>query len=116
MEGMPEVAARLHFLLPAVGIGIFLSAADQTIIVSSYGRIGSELHALNSTSWIATTYFLTLTSFQPLYGKLSDIFGRKPCLLFAYVIFGIGCLACGFARDMPELIAARAFAGIGGGR
>jgi predicted MFS family arabinose efflux permease len=60
-------------------------------------------------------YFLTLTSFQPLYGKLSDIFGRKPCLLFAYVIFGLGCLFCGLARDMNELILSRAFAGIGGG-
>lgn len=94
---------------------IFLGAADQLIIVSSYGRIGSELKALNSTSWIATSYFLTLTSFQPLYGKLSDVFGRKPCLLFAYTIFGFGCLFCGLARTMPELIAARAFAGIGGG-
>ena len=60
-------------------------------------------------------YFLTLTSFQPLYGKLSDIFGRKSCLLFAYVVFGIGCLFCGLARTMNELVIARAFAGIGGG-
>src|SRR5271168_457168 len=60
-------------------------------------------------------YFLTLTTFQPLYGKLSDIFGRKPTLLFAYSIFGLGCLFCGMARTMHELIAARAFAGIGGG-
>ena len=52
-------------------------------------------------------YFLTLTSFQPLYGKLSDIFGRKPCLLFGYAIFGLGCLFCGLARNMNELIAAR---------
>ena len=114
-EGMPEVAKRMHILLPAVGIGIFLAAADQTIIVSTYAKIGSELHALNSTSWIATAYFLTLTTFQPLYGKFSDIFGRKPMLLIAYTIFGLGCLFCGLARTMPELIAARAFAGIGGG-
>lgn len=52
-------------------------------------------------------YFLTLASFQPLYGKLSDIFGRKPALLFAYAIFGIGCLGCGLARNMNELVAAR---------
>lgn len=58
---------------------------------------------------------LTLTSFQPLYGKLSDIFGRKPCLLFAYLVFGLGCLGCGLARDINELVASRAFAGIGGG-
>jgi MFS family permease len=56
-------------------------------------------------------YFLTLTSFQPLYGKLSDIFGRKAALLFAYTIFGIGCLFCGLARTLEELVAARAFAG-----
>ncbi|KAI7343838.1 hypothetical protein D0862_14046 [Hortaea werneckii] len=114
-EGMPEVKAKLPYIFPALSIGVFLSAADQTIIVSSYGKIGSELEALNQTSWIATAYFLTLTSFQPLYGKLSDIFGRKACALFAYTIFGLGCLACGLSRDMTQLIAARAFAGIGGG-
>lgn len=114
-EGMPEVKKKLIYILPALGIGIFLSAADQTIIVSSYGKIGSEMNALNLTSWIATAYFLTLTSFQPLYGKLSDIFGRKSCLLFAYIIFGLGSVACGLAQNMEQLIAARAFAGIGGG-
>jgi predicted MFS family arabinose efflux permease len=60
-------------------------------------------------------YFLTLTAFQPVYGKLSDIFGRKQCLLFAYLVFGIGSTFCGLARNMNELIAARALAGIGGG-
>ncbi|OBT90249.1 hypothetical protein VE02_01296 [Pseudogymnoascus sp. 03VT05] len=115
MEGLPEVAAKMYILLPAVGIGVFLAALDQTIIVSTYAKIGSEMNALNSTSWIATAYFLTLTTFQPLYGKLSDIFGRKMALLSAYTIFGIGCLFCGLARNMGELIAARAFAGIGGG-
>ena len=53
------------------------------------------------------SYFLTLTSIQPLYGKLSDIFGRKPALLFGYAVFGTGCLFCGLARNMSELIAAR---------
>lgn len=75
--------------------------------MASYGQIGSDLKALNLTSWIATSYFLTLTSFQPLYGKLSDIFGRKACLLFAYAVFGIGCLFCGLSRNIQQLIAAR---------
>lgn len=114
-EGMPDVKAKLKWIVPTVGIGIFLAAADQTIIVASYGKIGSDLNSLSNMSWIATAYFLTLTSIQPLYGKLSDIFGRKSCLLFAYAIFGLGCLFCGLARNMNELIAARAFAGIGGG-
>ncbi|KAL4998235.1 major facilitator superfamily domain-containing protein [Aspergillus recurvatus] len=106
---------NLRYILPALSIGVFLSAADQTIIVSSYGKIGSDLKALNLTSWIATSYFLTLTSFQPLYGKLSDIFGRKSCLLFAYAVFGIGCLFCGLAQSIHQLIAARVFQGVGGG-
>ena len=114
-EGMPEVKKQLKYILPALGIGIFLASADQTIIVSSYGTIGNELNALNLTSWIATAYFLTLTAFQPLYGKLSDIFGRKACLLFAYLVFGIGCVFCGLAQNIELLIAARAVAGIGGG-
>ena len=53
------------------------------------------------------SYLLTVSSFQPLYGKMSDIFGRKSCLLFAYTVFGLGCLWCGLARNMNELIAAR---------
>lgn len=114
-EGMPEVRKRMKYILPALAVGIFLAAADQTIIVSSYGKIGSEFEALNLASWIATSYFLTLTSFQPLYGKLSDIFGRKACLLFAYFVFGVGCIFCGLAQNMLQLIGARAFAGIGGG-
>ncbi|THZ34582.1 MFS general substrate transporter [Aureobasidium pullulans] len=114
-EGQPEMRKKMKVIFPALTIGVLLSAADQTIIVSSYGKIGSELKALNNVSWIATAYFLTLTSFQPLYGKMSDIFGRKSCLLFAYLVFGLGCLACGLAQNMNQLIAARAFAGIGGG-
>ena len=54
LTGMPDVRKRLKYILPVIGVGVFLSAMDQTIIVSSYGRIGSDLHALNNTSWIAT--------------------------------------------------------------
>ncbi|KAL5360982.1 major facilitator superfamily domain-containing protein [Aspergillus floccosus] len=110
-----EARNKLRYIVPAISIGIFLSAADQTIIVASSGKIGSDLKALNLTSWIATSYFLTLTSFQPLYGKLSDIFGRKACLLWAYAIFGTGCLGCGLSQNIYHLIAARVFQGIGGG-
>ncbi|KAF2752063.1 MFS general substrate transporter [Sporormia fimetaria CBS 119925] len=114
-QGMPEVKKKMKYIFPAIAIGVFLAAADQTLVVSTYGTIGTELHALNNASWIATAYFLTLASFQPIYGKLSDIFGRKECLLFAYIVFGLGSFLCGLARNMNELIAARAFAGIGGG-
>ncbi|KAH7402544.1 major facilitator superfamily domain-containing protein [Pyrenochaeta sp. MPI-SDFR-AT-0127] len=114
-HGLPEVRKQMKYIFPAIAIGVFLSAADQTLVISTFGTIGTELHALSSTSWIATSYFLTLSAFQPVYGKLSDIFGRKECLLFGYLVFGIGSTFCGLARNMGELIAARAFAGIGGG-
>jgi len=114
-ESIKEMRSRLTYIFFAVAIGVFLAAADQTIIVSSYGKIGSELDALNKVSWIANAYFLTLTAFQPLYGKLSDIFGRKECLMFAYLVFGLGCLFCGLANNINQLIISRAFAGIGGG-
>ncbi|KIJ23971.1 hypothetical protein M422DRAFT_62375 [Sphaerobolus stellatus SS14] len=111
----PMQKVRMLSILLPVSIGTFLAAMDATIVASSYASIGNDLKQLQSTSWIATGYMLTLTSIQPLYGKLSDIFGRKACLLFAHFIFGLGCLFCGLARSMEELIAARIFAGIGGG-
>ncbi|KAL1957594.1 hypothetical protein VTO42DRAFT_5705 [Malbranchea cinnamomea] len=114
-QGLPEAQKKLKYIVPAISIGVFLSAADQTLIVASYGKIGSDLHALNLTNWVATSYFLSLTSFQPLYGRLSDIFGRKQCLLFAYTLFGLGCVLCGLARDIYELIVARVIQGMGGG-
>ncbi len=114
-NGLPAIRSKMTYIFPAVAIGVLLAAADQTIIVSSYAKIGSDLSALNKTSWIANAYFLTLTTFQPLFGKLSDIFGRKACFLFAYAVFGTGCLWCGLARSIDELIAARAFSGVGGG-
>ncbi|KAH9898883.1 MFS general substrate transporter [Xylariomycetidae sp. FL2044] len=114
-DGPKKPKVNMAALLPALAIGVFLVAMDQTLTIACYGRMGSDLRALNSTSWIATSYFLTLTTFQPLYGKLSDIFGRKACLLFAYSVFGLGCLGCGLARDIVQLCVARAVAGMGGG-
>ena len=94
-------------LLPVLGVGIFLAFLDQSIVAAINGEIGSDLHALRNVSWIATAYFLSMTASQPLYGKLSDIFGRKPCLLFAYTMFGVGSLGCGVTNSMGGLIAAR---------
>ncbi|KAJ6500918.1 MFS general substrate transporter [Mycena sanguinolenta] len=111
----PKSQKSLLAIVIPMAFGVVLVAMDQTIVVSSYAAIGSELNQLQNTSWIATAYMMTLTSFQPLYGKMSDIFGRKSCLLFAYAVFGLGCLWCSFARTLPELIFARGLTGIGGG-
>ena len=104
---LSQARKKVKSLLPILGIGIFLALLDQSIVAAINGEIGSELHALSNVSWIATAYFLTMTASQPLYGKLSDVFGRKPCLLFAYTMFGLGSLGCGLTRSMEGLIAAR---------
>ncbi|KAI1102842.1 MFS general substrate transporter [Jackrogersella minutella] len=114
-ESVPKLKVNMKLLFPAIAIGVFLVAMDQTLTIATYGRMGTELNALNSTSWISTSFFLTLTAFQPLYGKVSDIFGRKESLLFAYFVFGVGCLGCGLSRDIIQLCVSRALAGIGGG-
>ncbi|KAL8938466.1 MAG: hypothetical protein Q9216_003879 [Gyalolechia sp. 2 TL-2023] len=105
----------VQYTLPVLSIGIFLAFLDQSVVAAINGDIGSDLHALRSVSWIATAYFLSMTCSQPLYGKLSDVFGRRPSLLFAYAMFGIGSLGCGLTGTMGGLIAARAIQGIGGG-
>ncbi|EGX94786.1 MFS multidrug transporter, putative [Cordyceps militaris CM01] len=117
-----DLGNRTYVLLPSVAIGLLLAAMDQLITLAAYAKIGNDLNAMNSMTSSAMltvddvySYFLTLTSCQPLYGKLSDIFGRKVCLLFAYAIFGIGCLGCGLSQSLLQLCIARGIAGIGGG-
>ena len=102
-----EGRKKVKTFLPILGVGIFLAFLDQSIVAAINGEMGSDLHALKNVSWIATAYFLTMTASQPLYGKLSDVFGRKPCLLFAYTMFGVGSLGCGVTGSMEGLIAAR---------
>ncbi|TRM62477.1 major facilitator superfamily domain-containing protein [Schizophyllum amplum] len=112
--GEVKKPAMVTIIVPMI-VGIFLAATDTTIVASAYAAIGNDFKQLQNANWIATGYMLTATSSQALYGKLSDIFGRKACLLSAYSVFALGCLCCGLARNMTELIAARAFAGAGGG-
>ena len=76
---------------------------------------GSDFESSNRVSWIAVAYILSNTAFQPLYGRLSDIFGRKPCLLFANIVFLIGTLGCCLAPGLWTLVASRMVAGMGGG-
>ena len=104
---MLQARKNVKQMLPVLSIGIFLAFLDQSVVAAISEDIGSELGALRSVSWIATAYFLTMTCSQPLYGKLSDVFGRKPCLLFAYITFGVGSLGCGLTSSMAGLIAAR---------
>ncbi|KAL5366455.1 major facilitator superfamily domain-containing protein [Aspergillus floccosus] len=94
---------------------VFLSGFDGTITASTYAVISSEFNAANTASWLTTSYLITSTAFQPLYGRFSDIFGRRTSFFTATITFMIGCLGCGVANDIIVLNLMRALTGIGGG-
>src|SRR6201991_2294695 len=96
-------------------LGMFLAALDQTIVASAIRTIGDDLHARSVQAWVTTAYLITATISTPLYGKLSDIYGRKRFFLAAITIFVIGSAACSFATSMYMLAGFRAFQGLGAG-
>ncbi|MCI2423004.1 MFS transporter [Saccharopolyspora sp. K220] len=95
--------------------GMFLAALDQTIVSTSIVRIANDLNGFDLQAWITTAYLITSTIATPIYGKLSDIYGRKPLYLIAITVFVIGSLASTFAQSMYELAAFRAVQGLGAG-
>ncbi|MFI1072702.1 MFS transporter [Streptomyces puniciscabiei] len=116
----PAPAGRLTHrqimtILSGLMLGMFLAALDQTIVSTSIRTIADDLHGLSSQAWVTTAYLITSTISTPLYGKLSDLYGRKPFFLAAITIFIAGSAACSFATSMTELSAFRAFQGIGAG-
>jgi EmrB/QacA subfamily drug resistance transporter len=96
-------------------LGMLLAALDQTIVATALPTITGELGALNHLSWVVTAYLLAATVSTPLYGKLGDLFGRKPLFQVAIVVFLVGSVLCGLAQDMNQLIVFRAVQGLGGG-
>ena len=96
-------------------IGMFLAALDQTIVGTALPTIVNSLHGLNHISWVVTAYLLTSTISTPLYGKLSDQFGRKGLFQLAIVIFLIGSALAGLSQNMFQLIAFRGIQGLGAG-
>ncbi len=95
--------------------GMFLSALDQTIVATSIRTIGDQLQGLSLQAWVTTAYLITSTVTTPLYGKLSDIFGRKPLFVWAISLFVAGSALSAFASSMFQLAAFRAIQGLGAG-
>ncbi|HEY1573173.1 MAG TPA: MFS transporter [Pseudonocardiaceae bacterium] len=106
---------QIMFVFSGLMLGMFLAALDQTIVATSIRTIADDLHGLDLQAWATTAYLITATISTPLYGKLSDIYGRKPYFTAAITIFLIGSLASSFATSMYMLAAFRAFQGIGAG-
>ena len=109
----PPLRPDIWVIMGAMWIGSFLAALDGTIVATILSAVGSEFRVSKEASWLGTSYLLTQTAFQPLYGRASDIFGRKAATLFASIVFLIGSLLCGLSQTFWQLCAARAIAGIG---
>ncbi|OJD33869.1 mfs drug transporter [Diplodia corticola] len=123
MEKAPVFNEQTKYLPKRRIVSVFLACAsidfaallDQTSLAASLSIIGRSLNASNQSSWISGAYFVTSTSFQLLYGRLSDIWSRKVILLIGIAIFFFGSLASSLAQDVVQLIVFRAFTGVGGG-
>ncbi|MDA8201602.1 MAG: MDR family MFS transporter [Chloroflexi bacterium] len=111
-----HVGSRERFeILFAVLLGLFLSALDQTIVGPVLPRIVTDLQGASLYTWVVTAYLLTSTVTIPAYGKLSDLYGRRPLLMAGIVLFLVGSALSGLSQTMAQLIAFRAIQGLGAG-
>lgn len=117
-EQVPESESdRKRILLAMTGICavVVLIAFDLTIVGNILPRVASELGGMALYAWVGTAYLLSSAVFIPIFGRLGDLFGRKPFILVSVVIMALGSLLCGLAQSMEQLIAFRALQGLGGG-
>ncbi|WP_421735421.1 MDR family MFS transporter [Cellulomonas sp.] len=111
----PPTHREILTILGGLMLGMFLAALDQTIVATSIRTIGDDLHGLSLQAWVTTAYLLTATISTPLYGKLSDIYGRKPLYMISISIFVVGSLLSGTADSMYQLAVYRGVQGLGAG-
>ncbi|KAM3492266.1 hypothetical protein MY3957_004454 [Beauveria namnaoensis] len=102
-------------VMVALCIALFLAALDMTIVTTAVPTISAHFQSTSGYVWIGSAYMLGSAALVPTWGKLSDIFGRKPILMTAVVVFWVGSLICALSTSMGMLIAARALQGVGGG-
>ncbi|RBY78156.1 MFS transporter [Geodermatophilus sp. TF02-6] len=106
---------QIMTILVGLMVAMFLAALDQTVVSTAIRTIADDLNGYDLQAWATTAFLITSTISTPLYGKLSDIYGRRPFYLFAIAIFVAGSILCGLASSMYELAAFRAVQGIGAG-
>lgn len=103
------------YAMAGVFLALFLAALNQTMVSTAMPSIVASLGGIHLYAWVFSAFMLASTIFVPIYGKLSDHFGRRPIFLFGLLLFMTGSLLAGFAADMPQLIAVRALQGLGAG-
>jgi MFS family permease len=106
---------RILAIYSGLMVTLLLAALDQTIVATALPRIVGDLGGLSSYSWVFTAYMLATTVTVPLYGKLGDVYGRRPLFFVSIGLFLVGSALCGAAWGMPELIVFRAIQGFGAG-
>lgn len=106
---------QVILVFAGLSAALFVALLDQSIISTALGTITASFHAGNESSWLSTSYLLTSTAASPLYGRFSDIFGRKKCMIVALTGFLIGSALCAAAQSITQLIVFRAIAGCFGG-
>ena len=106
---------EIMVILSGLMVGMLLAALDQTIVSTALKSIVEDFNGLSHYTWVVTAYLLTSTASTPLYGKISDLYGRRPVFQFAIVTFLIGSFLAGAAQNMVQLIAFRAVQGLGAG-
>lgn len=111
----PLTHKQIVTILIGLMMGMFLAALDQTIVATAIRTIADDLKGLDEQAWATTAYLITSTIVTPLYGKLSDIYGRKRFFITAISIFVVGSVLCTFADSMFQLAAFRAVQGLGAG-
>src|ERR1043166_10179836 len=112
---MTESQRRVRLIFGALLLVLLLAALDQTIVSTALPTIVGDLGGLNHLSWVVTAYLLTATAVTPLWGKLSDLYGRRGTFQAAIAIFLVGSMLSGLSQNIGELIAFRAVQGLGGG-
>ncbi len=112
---VPPTRRQVNLIVLALVVGMFLASLDQMVVATAIRTIGDDLNGLTIQAWVTTAYMVAATLATPLYGKLSDIFGRKPFYVTALGLFVLGSTLCTFAGSMYELAAFRAIQGVGAG-
>jgi EmrB/QacA subfamily drug resistance transporter len=111
----PLTQSEVRTILMSLMLTMFLAALDQTIVATALPTIGRQFHDVSNLSWVITAYLLASTAVAPVFGTLSDIYGRRAMIITALSLFIVGSILCALAPNMPVLIVARGLQGLGGG-
>ena len=106
---------KIALIMFSLAVAVLLVALDITIVTTALPTIAEEFHSASGYTWVGSAYLIAQSAATPIWGKVSDIFGRKPILLVTNAIFFVGSLLAGVSVNIKMLIAARAIQGIGGG-